>query len=78
VRLVIFTMGFSYITSGLSVLLGHSWDRAHARSETEVMTSFSRSGHPLDCRTGETASLGPSPYVLKVLSRYVAGDKTDW
>jgi hypothetical protein len=33
---------FSSITSSLSVLLGHSWDRAHARSETviEVMTSF--------------------------------------
>jgi methyl coenzyme M reductase subunit C len=51
---------------------------AHARSETEVMTSFSRSGHPPDCRTEETASLGQSPYVLKVLSRYVASDKTEW
>jgi hypothetical protein len=58
-------MGFSYITSGLSVL-GHSLDRAHARSETEVTTSFSRSGHPADCRTVETASLG------------LAGEKTEW
>jgi hypothetical protein len=33
---------FSFITSGLSVL-GHSWNYAHARSETEVMTSLSRS-----------------------------------
>jgi hypothetical protein len=32
---------FSFITSGLSVL-GHSWDRAHARSETEVMMPFSK------------------------------------
>jgi hypothetical protein len=29
---------FSFITSGLSVLLGHSWDRAHARSETDDVT----------------------------------------
>jgi hypothetical protein len=34
--------GISSITSSLSVL-NHSWDRAHARSDTEVMTSFSRS-----------------------------------
>jgi hypothetical protein len=55
-------MGFSSITSGLSVL-GHSWDRAHARSETEVMTSFSRSVHPPGLHTTEgTASLGLSPY----------------
>jgi hypothetical protein len=51
---------------------------AHVCSETKVMTSFSRSGHPPDCRTEETPSLGPSPYILKVLNRYVAGDKTEW
>ncbi|MGK3739746.1 MAG: hypothetical protein ACI90V_006593, partial [Bacillariaceae sp.] len=29
-------MGFSSITSSLSVLLSQSWDRAHARSETII------------------------------------------
>ena len=36
---------FSFITSSLTVLLSHSWERAHVCSENviEVMTSFPRS-----------------------------------
>jgi hypothetical protein len=40
---------------GLSVLLGHSWDRAHARSETNI--------DYIQYTTKETASLGLSPYL---------------